>query len=590
MMRRTGWLLVALVVGLGGRAEAGCPQGTWQRLPPLLRGTLDELAGRHAQAIAACDEVLRNDPDHSRAHALRGYAHLSEEGGSRQAIADFSAAIRLHPDDAWLHVAGARAYRMAEDYDRAIADCTEAIRIDRTSGDAYGLRGEIYFLKKVMGKAIADYSAALRIDPRLSWARSGRGAAYLWRGGPARALADLEEVLRQDPHDESARRLRCFVYLFGHRDFDRVIADASEFIRLDPKESFWYSVRSLAHLAKGETAKGLIDAAAAVRLNPRGLVLRLRPNSLFLGFGSVAGNPMTSEDDSAQRIEACTKRLADDPNNVAAYYERACAFLVQHDCKRAAADLDEVIRRDPADAEAYRERGGVLVDLGALPAAIGEFTKAIHLDPDAADGYVGRARAYGAMERTAEALADCANALRLDPRLAAAHVFQGWIRFNRREYDEAIADYSEALRLSPADADTYTRRAGAYQLKGYYGGAIADCKHALQLDSGDARVRSCLAWYLATCPDARLRNGKEAREYATTACEATSWREGQFLDTLAAACAECGDFEEAIRWEGKALERAPVERITECLQRLELYKAHKPYHWSPPPTMPPPSK
>ena len=64
------------------------------------------------------------------------------------------------------------------------------------------------------------------------------------------------------------------------------------------------------------------------------------------------------------------------------------------------------------------------------------------------------------------------------------------------------------------------------------------------------------------------------------------------MDTLAAACAECGDFKEAIKWEGKAVELAPADHVAECRQRLELYQAHKPYHVPQPPKMPspPPSK
>lgn len=88
-----------------------------------------------------------------------------------------------------------------------------------------------------------------------------------------------------------------------------------------------------------------------------------------------------------------------------------------------------------------------------------------------------------------------------------------------------------------------------------------------------------LARLLATCPDDKARDGKRAVEYATTACERTGWKDPMYLDTLAAAYAEAGQFEEAVRYQTRALEDPTLKGDLRkaARQRLELYRQKKPF-------------
>lgn len=93
------------------------------------------------------------------------------------------------------------------------------------------------------------------------------------------------------------------------------------------------------------------------------------------------------------------------------------------------------------------------------------------------------------------------------------------------------------------------------------------------------RAFNAIAWFLATCPDDTVRNGKEALLHATKACELTNWQERGYLDTLAAAYAETGDFEQAVKYQKQALEFGDMspEARTRMEERLMLYEQRKPY-------------
>jgi tetratricopeptide (TPR) repeat protein len=97
-------------------------------------------------------------------------------------------------------------------------------------------------------------------------------------------------------------------------------------------------------------------------------------------------------------------------------------------------------------------------------------------------------------------------------------------------------------------------------------------------DLGNHRAQNDLAWRLATSKDDKIRDGKTALKYALKAVESSQRRLASYLDTLAAAYAEVGDFAKAIAVEEEALGVPAAQWEQEGIQsHLELFKAGKPF-------------
>jgi len=85
------------------------------------------------------------------------------------------------------------------DYDKAIADYTQAIRINPNNYVTYDDRGTAYYYKKDYDKAIADYTQVIRISPNFAIAYMRRGDAYLDKKDYSKAISDYESVIKINP-------------------------------------------------------------------------------------------------------------------------------------------------------------------------------------------------------------------------------------------------------------------------------------------------------------------------------------------------------------------------------------------------------
>jgi tetratricopeptide (TPR) repeat protein len=205
--------------------------------------------------------------------------------------------------------------------------------------------------------------------------------------------------------------------------------------------------------------------------------------------------------------------------------------------------------------------------------------EAIRLDPEQAIAFNSRGNAWAEKKEYERAIKDYDEALRLDPRDSLAFNNRGSVWSDKKEYERAIKDFDEAIRLDPKDPLAFHNRGDAWYFRGKYERALKDYEEAIRIDPTHVRSYHLTAWIKATCPDDKYRDGKKAIELATKACELTAWKAGGCLDTLAAAYAETGHFDKAVKFQRQALELLEAEkRDGEAARaRLKLFEEKKPY-------------
>ncbi len=190
---------------------------------------------------------------------------LLDEGKFKEAIAEFSEAIKIDPEYEDAYLKRGSAYRNTGNYTHAITDFDKAIALNDKDPHIYYNRGMTYQLKGEYDQAIEDYTEAIDLDDTFARAYTGRGYSHYWNQDFEDALEDLNKAIDLDEHDPYAYNGRGFVY-DAIDDHDRAVQDYEQAIVLftpiiegENCRAEDYYARGLAYKFKGDRDKAIND-------------------------------------------------------------------------------------------------------------------------------------------------------------------------------------------------------------------------------------------------------------------------------------------------------------------------------------------
>jgi tetratricopeptide (TPR) repeat protein/thiol-disulfide isomerase/thioredoxin len=231
-------------------------------------------------------------------------------------------------------------------------------------------------------------------------------------------------------------------------------------------------------------------------------------------------------------------------------------------------------------AEAMVLLGAICLDQKRLDEAAGIFKQVLQIDPNHRQTQIELARVLfdlkdfaGSAKYYRESLERRSN----DPELRFK---LGVALYENGETALAIEEIKRAIAMHP----TYTSHhqlGNAYIRQGQLANAIEQFRLAVKLQPKFTPSLNNLAWLMSTSSDDSVRNGDEAVRFAEVLCDGAKQRTAENLDTLAAAYAEAGRFEDAIKTVNEAIRatkaQGDLQATRNMEERLVLYKQQKPY-------------
>jgi tetratricopeptide (TPR) repeat protein len=161
-----------------------------------------------------------------------------------------------------------------------------------------------------------------------------------------------------------------------------------------------------------------------------------------------------------------------------------------------------------------------------------------------------------------EALTMIDQVIAADPSNWRSYFLKSAVLILAKRGDEALKQIDTSINLARRSnvsasllSELYESKARSCIEYGRYDEAKKSLEQAVHLQPSDPTTLNDLAWMLATSKDLRMRDGRRAVAIATKACTLSSWKNAFSIDTLAAACAQTGNFAEAVKYQELAIAR-----------------------------------
>ncbi|MFT3880575.1 MAG: tetratricopeptide repeat protein [Gemmatales bacterium] len=424
--------------------------------------------------------------------------------------------------------------------------------------------------------ALAHCDQALRFDPEHRGGYALRGVIHFHLGQNQEALADLmSSIERGFRHDDTF--FKTGVLLMEAGRIEEGSAACAQALWYNPENPGALNERGLARARQNQLNEAYDDFTSAIRLLPKWVGPRMHRGMVQHQRGQLEA-AIKDFDDAIElmKTQGHMEDVKDSRVILATLYGRRGDVKLDQ-FRESEAEADFALAREQHLDATQTFLCGLWMRRGEHQKVDEVMSAYLANHPEDPQGYMSRGQAREILGHHEGAVEDYSAALRYSSEKSAGYFFRARTRLRQKRKEEALADVNEYLRLVPGDAGALFMRSKIYQEKGAFSQSIQDKNATLHAAPDQPDFCNSLAWLLATCREDAYRDGPRAVALARHACEVTNYAGSHYLDTLAAALAEAGEFEEAIHWQTKAVEQTSLDEPSGRRARLALYQARKAY-------------
>lgn len=236
---------------------------------------------------------------------------------------------------------------------------------------------------------------------------------------------------------------------------------------------------------------------------------------------------------------------------------------------QALADFDRALELSPTQWKAHANRGIVLGKRGQWEDAATALQQSITLRPGQTHAYFNLAEVEFQQGRFAESIESYGKVLATSPEDVQALNGQALAMIAAGRSRDAIVILEKLVEQKGSEPWLLANLGDAYQAQGEWDKAEKIYLRGLELEQHSGIYRR-LAWLYATCPADEWRRPEAAVAIAKRSISGTKQVNAAQWDTLAAAQAANGAFEEAVDSVAQALLQEPENKS--LIQRRELYQ------------------
>jgi len=259
------------------------------------------------------------------------------------------------------------------------------------------------------------------------------------------------------------------------------------------------------------------------------------------------------------------------------------ALLQEGDLDGGIIHLTEALRISPEFPDTENSLGTALGAQGRFEEAVPHFRAALRIQPRSAMVHYNLGLALLNLGRVDEAIAEFEAALEIDAFMFPVHRRLGLVLGTKGRLAEALQHFEQALAIRPQDVEVLRSAAMTRTLLGQVEEGIRYYEKVLEIEPKDLDALNNIAWIRSAHLEAAHRDARQAVLLAEQARDWSPEPNAVIFDTLAAAYAEAGRYEEAVAACGRAIELARAKGQEAEARRFEehlaLFRAGRPVYF-----------